>query len=67
MQPLDLTTRSPALPAFSGVRSGRSSCLAMTDKQRVSVCEAIGEPELGADARYARALIASNVGTKSFK
>ena len=27
----------------------------MTDRQRVSVCEAIGEPELGADARFARA------------
>jgi crotonobetainyl-CoA:carnitine CoA-transferase CaiB-like acyl-CoA transferase len=29
--------------------------LAMTDKQWVSLCEAIGEPELGADARFARA------------
>ena len=29
--------------------------LAMTDKQWSSVCEAIGRPELGNDARYARA------------
>jgi CoA:oxalate CoA-transferase len=29
--------------------------LAMTDKQWISVCEAIGKPELAKDARYARA------------
>ena len=29
--------------------------LAMTDKQWVSLCEAIGRPDLGADARFARA------------
>ena len=29
--------------------------LAMTDKQWISVCEAIGKPELGNDFRYARA------------
>jgi crotonobetainyl-CoA:carnitine CoA-transferase CaiB-like acyl-CoA transferase len=29
--------------------------LAMTDKQWISVCEAIGRPELGEDSRYARA------------
>jgi crotonobetainyl-CoA:carnitine CoA-transferase CaiB-like acyl-CoA transferase len=47
---------SLACPA--GVFKGRKwwiIILAMTDKQWVSVCEAIGKPELAADSRYARA------------
>jgi CoA:oxalate CoA-transferase len=47
---------SLACPA--GVFKGRKwwiIILAMTDKQWVSVCEAIGKPELAADSRYVRA------------
>ena len=46
---------SLACPA--GVFKGHTSwiiILAMTDKQWVSVCQAIGRPELGKDSRYAR-------------
>ena len=47
---------SLACPA--GVFKGRKwwiIILAMTDKQWLGVCAAIGKPELGADSRYARA------------
>ena len=47
---------SLACPAgvFKG-QKGWIIILAMTDKQWVSLCEAIGRPDLGADARFARA------------
>ncbi len=47
---------SLACPA--GVFKGRKwwiIILAMTDKQWISVCEAIGQPELGTDSRYMKA------------
>ncbi|MBV8362014.1 MAG: CoA transferase [Deltaproteobacteria bacterium] len=47
-----------ALACPAGVFKGQKRwiiILAMTDKQWVSLCEAIGRPDLGADSRFARA------------